>query len=187
MDKRKAALVGFLRDEDENIRSTAAEALERLEIRANLDSFSELLASGGKLEKLRAVYALGNLRGQQVTTLLLKGVKDPIEDVRAASVRVLGDFSDSRALHNLVESLKDESPVVARVAIEALSHYREPQLLGPIMQMLKSKDLGVVERAIEMVGRSGDKRAEQAMLYFSVKGNINMRCRAIKALGVLED
>jgi hypothetical protein len=54
------------------------------------------------------------------------------------------------------------------------------------MQMLKSKDQGVVERAIEVVGRSGDKRAEQAMLYFSVKGNINMRYRAIRALGVME-
>ncbi len=186
MDKRKAALVGFLIDEDEHIRILAAEALERLETRAKLDSFAELIASGGKLEKLRAVYALGNLRGQQVTTLLLKGVKDPIEDVRATAVRVLGNFSDSRALPNLVESLKDESPVVARVAIEALCNYREPQLIGPIMQMLKSKDQGVVERAIEVVGRSGDKRAEQAMLYFSVKGNINMRYRAIRALGVME-
>jgi HEAT repeat protein len=119
MDKRKAALVGFLIDKDEHIRILAAEALERLETRAKLDSFAEILTSGGKLEKLRAVYALGNLRGQQVTTLLLKGVKDPIEDVRATAVRVLGNFSDSRALPSLVESLKDESPVVANRAHNA--------------------------------------------------------------------
>ncbi len=186
MDKRKEELVRFLRDEDEQIRTMAAEALERLEIRTKMDSFAELIASGGKVEKLRAVYALGNLRGLKVTTVLLPAVKDSIEDVRAAAVRVLGKFSDSRVLPNLVESLKDESHIVARVAIEALSNYREPQLLGPIMQMLKSKDPGVVERAIDAVSRSGDKRAEQAMLYFAVKGNTNMRYRAIKALGVME-
>lgn len=186
MDKRKEALVKFLRDEDEHIRTMAAEAMERLEIRTKMDSFAELLSSGGKLDKLRAVYALGSLRGREVTTVLLTGVTDPIEDVRAAVVRVLGKVSDTRVLPNLVECLKDESPIVARVAIDALSNYKEPQLLGPIMQMLKSKDPGVVERAIDAVSRSGDKRAEQAMLYFAVKGNTKMRYRAINALGVME-
>jgi hypothetical protein len=186
MDKRKEVLVNSLQDKDENIRSIAAEALERLEVRDKLDFFTKLLASGGKLDKLRATYALGNLRGPQVTALLVKVLKDPIEDVRAAAVRVLGKFSDNRVLVHLAESLNDQSPIVVREAIEALSCYRDPQLVGPLMQKLKSKDPGVVERAIDAVSRSGDKRVEQAMLYFSVKGNTNMRYRAIKALGVME-
>jgi HEAT repeat protein len=187
MDKRREVLVNSLRDKDERIRSTAAEALERLELRGKIDSFAEILSSGAKLDKLRALYALGNLRGQLVTSLIVKALKDPVEDVRAAAARVLGTFSDSRVLPHLVESLKDQSPIVERVAVEALANYREPQLLGPLMQKLKSKDEGVVERAIKVVGRSGDKRAEQAMIYFSLKGNANMRYNAIKALGVMEN
>ena len=86
----------------------------------------------------------------------------------------------------VVESLKDESPVVVRVAIEALANLWDQRLLGPLMQMLRSKDHGVVERALDVIGRSGDKRAENAMIYFAVKGNRTMRMLAIKALGVME-
>ena len=186
MDERKELLVKSLRDSDEHIRSTAAEALERLEVRARWGALSKQLESGAKLEKLKAVYALGSLRGQDVTELLVKSLKDPVEDVRASALRVLAKFADNKVLPHIVERLKDESPIVERVAIETLENYREPQVLGPIMQMLKSKDSGVVERAIKVVSRSGDKRAEKAMLYFAAKGNTSMKYAALEALGVME-
>jgi HEAT repeat protein len=186
MDKRIEVLVESLQDKDRNIRSLAAEAIDRLEMRDKLDFFDNLLTSGAKLDKLRATYALGNLRGQQVMSLLIKASKDPVEDVRAAAIRVLGRFSDRRLLPHLIECLKDPSPIVERGAIEAIYSYRDPQLVEPLMQMLKSKDPGVVEMAIEAVGRSGDKKVEPAMLHFAVKGNTTMRYRAIRALGIIE-
>ena len=187
MDERKEILVKSLRDKDEQIRSAAAEALERLEVRTRMDSLAKMLSSGSKVEKLKAIYALGCLRGQDVTGVLVSALKDPVEDVRASSLRVLGLFADNKVLPHIVERLKDESALVERVAIEALESYREPQVLGSIMQMLKSKDSGVVERAIRAVCRSGDKRAEKAMLYFAAKGNVNMRQAALEALGVMEN
>jgi HEAT repeat protein len=186
MDERKQILVKSLRDKDEHIRSAAAEALERLEGRGRITALTELLSKGSKVEKLKSIYALGCLRGQDVTDILVVALKDPVEDIRASSLRVLGLFADNKVLPHIVERLKDESPLVGRVAIEALTSYREPQVLGSIMQMLKSKDSGVVERAIRAVCRSGDKRAEKAMLYFASKGNINMRQAALEALGVME-
>src|SRR3990170_3762012 len=83
MDKRKEILVKTLKDSDENIRKLAAE----------------------KLEKLRAVYALGRLKGQKVIQLLLKAIKDPIEDVRAAAIRVLGKMGDPRVMSPLTQCL----------------------------------------------------------------------------------
>ncbi|MEE9614891.1 MAG: HEAT repeat domain-containing protein [Thermodesulfobacteriota bacterium] len=186
MSRRKEVLVKSLQDTNERVRAVAAEALERLETRARVADLVKLIETGGKLEKLRGIYAVGSLRGKEITDLLIKAMTDEVEDVRAAAVRVLGTFADSSVLPHLIERLKDESPIVERVAIEALGNYRDPQLLGPLMQMLKSKDAGVVERAIDVVGRSGDKRAEEAMAYFAVKGNLDMRCLAIKSLGVME-
>jgi HEAT repeat protein len=187
MDKRRQLLIKALQDENENIRSNAAEALERLDTRARVDAISELIATGEKVEKLRAIYALSSLRGQAVVTLVSVALKDEVEDVRAAAYRVIGKIADLRALPILIEGLKDSSPIVERVVIDALGSFRDPQLLLPVMHMLKSKDPGVVERAIDIVGRSGDKRAEEAMLYFSVKGNLNMKYLAMKALGVMEE
>jgi len=186
MDRRKQVLIDALGDDDASVRGSAAEALEKIEIRGMLDTLAARLDSGEMLEKLRAVYALIDLKGERVIKLLTKAAKDPSEDVRAAALRVLGRTADYTLLRELVEALGDESPIVARTAVEALGNFRDPRLLRPLMQSLKSKDAGVVERAIEVVGNLGDKRAEEAMVYFANKGNPRMRELAIKALGVMD-
>lgn len=186
MVNRKQVLIKALQDNDDRVRSGAAEALERLDLRERLEAIEGFLVKGQKIEKLRAIYALSNLRGTHVVDLLVSTLSDEIEDVRAAAYRVLGKIGDQRVLHSIVEGLKDESPIVERVVVDALTNFRDPQLIVPMMHMLKSKDAGVVERAIEFVGNTGDHRAEEAMAYFAVKGNNCMRHNALKALGVME-
>src|SRR3989338_9217361 len=105
MDKRKEVLVRSLKDTDEAIRKLAAEALEKVETRDRMETIEKFINQGEKMEKLRAVYALGRLKGQKVIQLLLKAVKDPIEDVRAAAIRVLGKMGDARLISPLVECL----------------------------------------------------------------------------------
>lgn len=186
MSNRKEVLVNSLVDSNDDIRRAAAEALEGLDIRAKLLSLRKLLKEGTKIEKLRAVYALGNLRGTQVEAVLLEATSDEIEDVRASAIRVLGGFADSRILPQLLVKLQDQSTAVERVVIEALFNFREPQIVGPLMSKLKSSDMGVVERAINAIGRTGDKRAEEAMLYYAVKGTAPIKAAALKALGMME-
>lgn len=186
MDKRKEIVLGAAQDKDEEVRKAASEALEKLQVRERLDFLEDKLSSGEMLERVRAVYALAELRGEKVVSLISKVVKDQAEDVRAAAARALGLVGDSRALPALVELLKDSSPVVVRSALDSISRYNEPKALGPLMQALKNADAGVVEKAIEAVGRIGDKRAEEAMVYFAVKGNNRMRANALRALGLME-
>ena len=186
MDKRKQMLVSALNDKDGTVRSAAAEALERLEIRAKTPYLEKLIETGEKIEKLRAVYALSTLRGAGILLIIVKALKDPVEDVRAAALRVLGNIGDKGVLSDIIERLKDPSAVVARVAVEALGNFRDPQLLPPLIQMLKNKDAGVIENALGVIAGMGDKRAEDAMMYFAVKGNPAMRVAAMKALGMME-
>ena len=186
MDKRKEILLGAVQDKDEDVRKSAAEALAQLQIRDRLDFLEEKVGSGEMLEKVRALYALSELKGEKVVALLSIGVKDAAEDVRAAAARGLGLVGDTRALPHLVDLLKDPSPIVVRSALDAIAIYNEPRVLGPLIQALKNADAGVVEKAIEAVGRLGDKRAEEAMIYFAVKGNKHMKALALKALGLME-
>lgn len=186
MDKRKETLVAALRDSDETIRKAAAAALEKIEVRDRFDHLSKKIESGEMLEKIKGIYALNGLKGAKITSVLLKAAKDPSEDVRAAAVRVLANLSDASALQQLVDALQDESPIVVRCAIDALAAFRDPRLLAPFMKVLKHPDPGVVERAIEVVGNIGDKRSEEAMIYFAVKGNQRMRGLAMKALGEMD-
>lgn len=127
---RKEVLQTALQDENEVIRASAAEAMECLELRGRIAHFIKVLDEGEKTDKLKAIYALGTLRGDDVVKVLLKATEDEIEDVRASAVRALGQFADSRILPNLIECLKDESPIVQRVAIDAIASFKDPQLIG---------------------------------------------------------
>lgn len=186
MDRRREVLINALRDNDERIRHLAAEALEKLEIRDRLDFLIERAGNGQMLDKIRAVYALSELKGPRIIESLGKAAKDPSEDVRAAAARALGSAGDPTALAHLVGLLKDRSTTVVRAAVDALGNFRDTRILGYLMQALKSPDQGVVERAIEAVCKYGDKRSEEAMLYFAIKGNSKMRSLAIKALAVMD-
>lgn len=186
MDKRKEILLDALKNEDEQVKKAAAEALEMLQARGRLADLAGQIESGDMLEKINTIYAVAALKGQGVTAILAKALKDPSEDVRAAAARALGESWDNSVLQPLVESLGDASPMVVRSVLKALESFRDPRLLKPLMQVLKNPDAGVVELAVEAIGRLGDKRSEEAMLYFAVKGNKRMKELAIKALGVMD-
>lgn len=187
MEKRKEILLKALQSDDEAIRKASAEAMENLEIRERLPELEKIITGEApRQDKLRALYSLSRLRGESVMRLAAKALSDSDEDVRATAVRVLAEIGDRRILPELVEMLKDTSDVVKRVTLDALSGFREPKLIGPLLYALKSQDTGVIERAIRLIARLGDKKAEQAMLYFSVKGSPQVKELAIRALGMME-
>ncbi len=187
MDRRREILLKALQSEDDIIKRASAEAIENLEIRERLPELERIITGNGtRLEKLRALYSLSRLRGEKAMRLAVKALSDEDEDVRATAIRVLAEIGDRRILPELVEMLRDESDVVKRVTLDALFNFREPKLIAPLLYTLKSKDPGVIERAIRLIARIGDKKAEQAMIYFSMKGTTVIRELAIKALGMME-
>ncbi|MBI5562477.1 MAG: HEAT repeat domain-containing protein [Deltaproteobacteria bacterium] len=186
MERRRELLTAALGGQNDEIKRLAAEAVEKLETRARMEALAKKIESAEMLERVRAIYAMTDLRGARPVEILVKAAKDPSEDVRAAAVRVLGRIIDISQIQHLVDALKDASPVVQRVAIEVLGTFRDCRLLGHMMQLLKNPDQGVIERALEVIARTGDKRAEEAMLHFAVKGTLKMRAIAIKALGEMD-
>src|SRR3972149_10546698 len=103
MDKRKEILINDLTDGEREIRSLSAEALERIQLRQNLDRLTRTIEGGEMLEKINALYAVAELKGRKIIELISRALKDPAEDVRAAAVRALGGMDDNRALSPLVD------------------------------------------------------------------------------------
>ena len=188
-ERRKEVLIKALSSPQPEVRQSAAEALENMEIRERLDELARVLTDENSTlqERLNSLYTLSRLRGEKVLRVICSALSDRSEDVRATALRVLGEIGDRRVLTDIVNMLKDESPVVRRVALDALGAFREPKLIAPLMYALKSKDQGVVERAIELIARIGDSKAEKAMLYFALKGSPTLKALALKALGTMED
>lgn len=186
MDRRKEVLIDALKEADEEVRKSAAWALEKLQARDRLEELLKKLSAGAMLEKIRVIYALSDLRGPQIAGALTGALKDTSDDVRAAAARALGSLGDHSTLQALVEALKDDNEIVVRAAVESLSGFRDQRLLGPLVHALKHKDPGVVERALEAVSMIGDKRAEDALVHFAKNGNQRMRSIALRGLGVMD-
>lgn len=186
MTTRREILADALNSENELIRLSAAEGLEMLELRENIDPMIEAFNNGDKVEKLRIVYAVSKLKGDKVLEFLKHAMKDPVEDVRAAAIREIGNFFDPKVISALTDALQDKSEMVVREAVASLGYFRDVKILAPLMHMLKNADHGIIERALEIIGRFADKRTEEAMLHFATKGTPYEQSIALKVLSLME-
>ena len=57
--------------------------------------------------RLEAVVNLGTMQSQLAVSPLIKAVRDPVEDVRLAAVRALGELNNSQGLRVLLDALED--------------------------------------------------------------------------------
>ncbi len=123
--RRLEHLRAALRDPDSGVRTAVARALERVESREDVACLVERLSSEDKLTRLNAVYGLGAVGDETALRALVSALRDPVEDIRAAAVRTLGELRAPVTLDPLMERLDDESGLVRRQAIEAPADHDE--------------------------------------------------------------
>ena len=83
-------LVEALKDENENVRRAALQALEGIGWQpADLNQLAKMLKNKDRLVRERAVSALGQIGDAQVVELLVETLKDESESVRGAALRAL--------------------------------------------------------------------------------------------------
>ena len=138
--KRRQAIIPLLKDPSPEVRQAAAQALETLEAAGSLEEVFERLKRGDRATKIRAIYALGRIGGQQVLPILLYCAGRSEEDIRYAAIKVLGELARPEALALLVEKLQDPSPEVRAVTIEALAQYRDASLVPSLIPFLEEND-----------------------------------------------
>ena len=128
-------LVAALKDEDRDVRDSAAAALGRL-----------------------------GQAGPEAVAALVAALKDEYWDVRDSAAAALGRLGQAgpEEVAALVAALKDEDPGVRRLAAEASGRLGQagPEVVAALVAALKDKDRDVRRRAAAALGRLGQARAE---------------------------
>ena len=140
----------LLKDPVPDVRTAAAEAIEKLEATSSVDKILATLKTGDMGTRIGAIYALGEIGGEKVLPPLVYCARRPEVDIRSAATAVLGKLALPTALPILVELLGDESPAVQGRAIIALRGLPvSPDALNKLRPFLNASD-GVLEAETAM-------------------------------------
>jgi len=135
------ALRPLLKDPVPGVRSSAAQAIEKLEGASSLEEILHALKTGDTGTRVGAIYALGEIGGEKVIPPILYCAGRPEVDIRSAAVEVLGQLRLSSAIPMLVERLDDQHAAVQARAITALRNYpASPELLQKLRNYLAASD-----------------------------------------------
>jgi HEAT repeat protein len=128
LEQRRNLLIELLNDSEEDVRTAASAALERLESFQDLSQSVKDLESDKRGERVKAIFAMEYVKSADVFPHLIKLLKDPDADIRGAAIQVLGNKAHPKSLSSLVKHLKDPSPAVRVHTAEALGHFSDVRL-----------------------------------------------------------
>jgi HEAT repeat protein len=184
--QRINALRSLLKDPVPDVRSAAAEAIERLEAAASVDKILEALKTGDTAARIRAIYALGEIGGERVLPPLVYCARRPEVDIRSAATAVLGRVALPAALPVLEELLDDANPAVQGRAIEALRNFKAtPELLTRLRLFLGASDGMLEAEAALTLARLNDQAALSRIEALLASHHASTRLAAATALSLL--
>ena len=182
---RREALASMLTDPSDDVRTAAAEALERLEWIGSLTEVLGALSKGNRWTKIKALYALGKIGGDDVLPALLYCATRPEEDIKSVAIEILGNLANPRALPLLLERLKDPSPAIRAKAIAALGNFCNPTVIDALLPFLDSGDGLLDAEAITALARIGAGSLESRFIELLRSPHPQTREAAAHALGSL--
>lgn len=183
--KRKELLITMLKDTDADVRSAAAASLERLESFQSLEVVLEQLKKGGLPEKVRAIYALGAIGGQQVLKPLVYCAARPEDDLKAAAIDVLGTLAERSTVPILLEKLKDANSGIRAKAIKALGNFADSSLIPHLLPFLDAGDGLTDIEAVTALAKTGETTLEENIMKLATSPISSVRAAVATALGLL--
>jgi HEAT repeat protein len=127
----------------------AAPALE-------LEQLADALGSRLWQERQSAILALGKLGDRAPLELVLRGLTDKHDDVRAATARVLGMLGERAPVEPLVVALSDAAWYVRAAAAQALGKLRGSIAVQALVEALGDEDESVRAAAIGALRMADD-------------------------------
>jgi HEAT repeat protein len=143
--RRIDALRPLLQDPAAEVRSSAAEAIEKLEAISCVDDILVTLKSGDMGARVGAIFALGEIGGERVIPPLAYCAQRPEVDLRSAAAAALGKLALPAALPVLVALLDDEDPTVTARAIVSLGSFPVSEDIVLKLRAFLNADDGVLE------------------------------------------
>ena len=106
--QRINALIPLLKDADPDVRTIVAHAIEHLEASSEIGEILQTLKNGDMGARISAIYALGEIGGEQVITPLVYCAGRPEDDIPRGCNRGVG--TSGRAIHADRAAEKPERP-----------------------------------------------------------------------------
>jgi len=159
-------ILGLLDDDSVTVRTAAVSALA-MGVGNELDAGRLLVVVRQDADPVVRDCALTTLRELIPGTVelfdaALAGLDDVAAEVRVRATRIVGEYSDSRALEPLLKLLSDHSWSV-RVAAESGLVSRGKQAVPHLIEVLKRGTMIARRRAYSALGRIGDPSAAEAV------------------------
>ncbi|MEE2751845.1 MAG: HEAT repeat domain-containing protein [Myxococcota bacterium] len=92
-----------------------------------------------------------------VVQALIRGLEDPVDEVRMRAAESLGILGDATAVVALLACLEDGNPRVRRAAIDALGVLGDERAVAPLMGLVEGA-VDIPLNAIWALGELGDSR-----------------------------
>ncbi len=178
-----ASLILSLGNSDENIRTLAVDALERIGIPA-IDALSGALRDTSMEVRVAAAEVLGRIGNERAVRPLIDALKDSDEEVRAAAARSLGEIGEFSAFIPLIQTLKDGDLQVRQNAETALVAFGD-QAVGPIRKLAVHESPLIRGSSATILGKIGGVGVAQDLETYLSDPEETVRMRASVALGEL--
>jgi HEAT repeat protein len=184
--QRIDALIPLLKDPDPDVRTMVAHAIEHLEATSDIKETLQMLKTGNMGSRIAAIYALGEIGGQEVITPLVYCAGRPEDDIRSAAVEILGRLSEPSTLSILLERLNDQNTAIQSRAITALSNFpASDSLYGHLRPFLEVSDGDREAEAALALSRLKDRSSTARIIALLSSSHSSTRKAAATALSLL--
>ena len=182
---RRAALAALLQDPSPEVRAAAAHSLERIEARGNLPELLDLLKRGSLPEKIKAIFALGEIGGDKVLPALNYCAGRPEPDIRIAALEILGALAVPETFPVVAAGIADPNQAIKAKAISALGNFRDSRAVSFLIPCLDADDGLIEAEAVRALGKVGRPECEKQILVLLGSRHETTRVAAAEALGTL--
>ena len=143
------------------VRKTASDALVEIGVPA-LSGLYETLLKAGDDAKFWAIKTIGRIADQSSTTYVLPFLADKNQDVRIATIKALGNISDSRSINPLIILLEGYDNHLKPHISEALCKIGDKSL-NHLIKVLSSSNWSARRSASRILGEIGGRSIEFLM------------------------
>lgn len=194
-EKSVEALIKDLRDENKNIRSSAAETLSWTGDESAVEPLIEALDDEESDVRMHAATALEEIGDERAIDRLAQALNDKDEDlrVREASAFALGSIytpgmtGNKNVVEPLIEALSDENADIRIRAAIVLGQIEDKKAVDSLIQALNDENWEVRMHAAYALGRIGDEKAVKSLIQTLNDENTEVRKNAAHAMGDIGD
>ena len=183
IERIEEVLKDLLADPALAVREAASEAMDRTVAKRSLGTFRERLRGGDPEEKIRAVYAAGEIGGAEGVSLLMEALSDGSEEIRGVAARTLGLFPTPSVLKALWEMLPRERGVVLGNLLEALGVSGRRELAPHVEKYMAHPEGEVRGKAVIAYSRLTDAAGWEKIMALRGDPDVTVRAAVAAALG----